>query len=289
MDKKCITAFANAKINLHLEVSGKRSDGYHNISSVFQSVSLADKITVKAKNTSGITLITKNMVIEGENLAVKAAEVFFKQTGITASAEIELEKNIPLSAGLAGGSADAAAVLVCLNTLFSAPLTQSQLLELGVSLGADVPFCIMGGTVMAEGIGEKLSPLKPLEDFHVVLIKHHFKGSTGEMYGRLDNRDTIPSFSTEYIINAIEKGDPASAAPHLKNSFLDVSDDKPEQTLIINELKSAGAVLAGLSGSGPTVYGLFEKIEPFFLKGLKEKYREVYLCKTSKSGIKIIE
>lgn len=276
-----ITTPANAKINLHLQVLNKLPNGYHNISSIFQSVTLFDTVTVEVADGSGVNVFTENAVIDGENLAKKAAELFLDSTGITAKVNITLNKNIPIAAGLAGGSTDAAAVLKSLNAVFNNPLTQKQLLKLGLTLGADVPFCIMGGTALAEGVGEKLTPLPFIGEFDAVLIKCFNKSSTGDMYHRLDARQNIPSSITKDIINALEQGNTKSAFSLCTNDFLGVSDNIDKQQAIINRLNECGAIFAGLSGSGPTVFGLFNSLDDNTINALKNEYGNIYICKTT--------
>lgn len=276
-----ITTPANAKINLHLQVLNKLPNGYHNISSIFQSVTLSDSITVEILDGSGVNVFTENAVIEGENLAKKAAEKFLNKTGITAKVNITLNKNIPIAAGLAGGSADAAAVVKSLNKAFDNPLTEIELLELGLNLGADVPFCIMGGTALAEGVGEKLTPLPFIGEYDTVLIKCFNKSSTGDMYNRLDSRKEIPPAVTSDIINALENGNTADAFNLCTNDFLDVSDNANKQKAIINRLYECGAEFAGLSGSGPTVFGLFKNLDQNITDALKNEYGNIYICKTT--------
>ena len=284
-----ITALANAKINLHLEVLDKRADSYHNLSTVFQSVDLADEITVGVSDGNSISVTTDGAEIIGENLVVKAAEIFLKRIGKKSKIDIQLKKNIPLLSGMAGGSTDAAAVLICLNKLFLEPLGEDDLSELALKLGADVPFCLKGGTALAEGIGEKLSPINFIGDYEVILIKHHLKGSTGEMYKRLDNRQIIPECTTGIFLNKMLSRELENGSYISVNSFAAVSDDYAEQTEICRFLLSNGAFLSGLSGSGPTLFGLFKKTDSNLINTLKEKYKEVYLTKTSSYGIKIVE
>jgi len=286
---KKISARTNAKINLELDVLKKRDDGYHDISTVFQSVTLADEVTVEVIEEKGITVQTKGAVIDGDNLVTKAADLFLTKTNIFAGINITLKKTIPLSAGLAGGSADAAAVLYCLNLIFKSPLTPKELLELALKLGADVPFCLAGGSYLAEGIGEKLTPLSYIGDFDVVLIKQHKKGSTGEMYSRIDTLPIPRLLSSESILNKIKNG-LHNVTPKLShNSFLYASEDKLEQEELCNLLLENGAFLSGLSGSGPTVFGLFKSLSDEFANTLKQNYKEVYFCKTAPKGIEIIE
>jgi 4-diphosphocytidyl-2-C-methyl-D-erythritol kinase len=282
---KKITVFANAKINLELNVLGKRPDGYHNISTIFQSVSLCDEITVETDKGDEIIALTEGAVIEGENLVTKAARLFLNEINQSALVKIIIKKNIPLSAGLAGGSTNAAAVLTALNKLFGYPLSKEKLLEIALCLGADVPFCMLGGTYLAEGIGEELSPLDYIGDFDVVLIKHHKKSSTGEMYSRIDNL-SLPK-QKDSLLNNLNL---ENISPRLSyNSFLYASDNAKEQEEISKLLLEKGAILAGLSGAGPTVFGIFKSIPNGLVNYLKDNYKQVYTCKTAKSSINITE
>lgn len=284
---KKITAYANAKINLELDVLGKRPDGYHNISTVFQSISLCDEITVEVSDGDEITALTEGAVIEGENLVTKAACIFLSEIKKSAFVKIKIKKNIPLSAGLAGGSTNAAAVLLALNHYYNNPLSETKLLSLALKLGADVPFCLLGGTYLAEGIGEELSPLNYIGEYDVILIKHHKKGSTGEMYSRIDNLSLPRLNPNESLLTNLNL---ENISPRLSyNSFLYASDDAKEQKEICNSLLKKGALLAGLSGAGPTLFGIFKEIPNGLLKHLKENYNQVYICKTSNSSIKITE
>lgn len=281
MVKNKITTPANAKINLHLQVLNRLPNGYHNISTIFQSVTLSDTVTLEVLEGSGVTVFTENAVIDGENLAQKAADLFLNKAGITAKINITLNKNIPIAAGLAGGSADAAAVLKGLNELFNNPLSENDLLTLGLNLGADVPFCIKGGTALAEGVGEKLTPLPFIGEYTVVLIKSFNKSSTGNMYSRLDSRDEIPPCLTNDILKHLKSGNTADAFKLCTNDFLSVSDNVNEQKAIISRLYDCGAVFAGLSGSGPTVFGLFKNLDEKVAQTLKNEYGNIYICKTT--------
>lgn len=284
--KKC-TIFANAKINLHLQVLGKRFDGYHNISSVMQSVSLCDKIELELSEEPGIRIITKNEAIKGNNLAVAAAEKFLSQTGYDFGVNITLEKQIPVSAGLGGGSADAAAVLVALNHMTGGLLSYEKLCEAALCLGADVPFCIKGGTQRADGLGEVLTPVNGFDEYYVILIKNHKKQSTGYMYSLIDC-DIKQNNVTKNVLAALEGKDLSVLKKICSNDFLSVSPDKKEQQNICSMLYENGAFLSGLSGSGPTVFAVFEN-EPneLFVKHLKSEYKEVYVCRTAKEGLSV--
>lgn len=284
MKNNC-TFFANAKINLHLEVVGKRSDGYHNISSLFQSVTLRDRLEIVLNQTGKVNVLCEGAEILGDNLALLAAQRFFSATNKKFGAEIILKKCIPLSAGLGGGSADAAAVLWGLNSMTDFPLSEKHLSEIALSLGADVPFCLFGGTKKAEGLGEILTDIIPKIEAYVVLIKQHKKQSTGDMYRRVDSIQKIESV-TQRVISALEQGDFSELKKLCRNDFLCVSDDRQEQEDIIKTLYEKGAFLSGLSGSGPTVFGLFEaKPSEETVLELKRLFKEVYFCKTARSSI----
>ena len=243
---------ANAKINLGLDICGKREDGYHLIDTVMQSVSLNDRLTVK--KADGITVQCDKNGIENENnIAYKAAKLFFEETAIIGGADIFIEKHIPLAAGLGGGSADAAAVLLALDRLYSTNLGDDKLLEIALKLGADVPFFIKGGTKRSKGIGEILTDLKPLKSVYFLLIKQGDKPSTGEMYSRLDaeNPDHPDMDAT---VNAIENNDLSALVKIIDNSFISVNKD----FILRDRLLESGAIGVSLSGSGPTWYAIFD-------------------------------
>lgn len=286
MTEHSISLLAFAKINLHLQVTGRRADGYHNISSLMQSVSLADRLSVRITDAPEIRVETEGAEIAGDNLVRKAAEAFLRVTGRTEGVAIRLLKQIPLSAGLGGGSADAAAVLLALNRLFGNPLERQTLLRLGLSLGADVPFCMTGGTQLCEGLGEVLTPVPAVRPMPVLLIKQFQKASTGAMYQRIDQAgcDT-GEILTGRIAQAIGAGRFSDAAGLCRNSFLQVSPNRAEQERLCRELIGAGAVLAGLSGSGPTVFGLFEALSDQTVEAFKVDGREVYRCETVDKGV----
>ncbi len=279
------TFFANAKINIHLEVVGKRENGYHDISSVFQSVTLNDRLDIALNSSGEVSVLCEGAEIVGENLAKLAAERFLGRAGLELGAEITLKKNIPLSAGLGGGSADAAAVLYGLNTMTDFPLEKDDLSEIALSLGADVPFCLFGGTKRAEGLGERLTDIAVKDECFVILIKQHKKQSTGQMYNLVDSLEKGEAV-TERVVNALEGDDKIALKKYCRNDFLAISDDKAELEKIISNLYESGAFLAGLSGSGPTVFALFEN-EPRkeTVSELKNLYKEVYLCKTADCGV----
>ncbi len=285
--KKQASALANAKLNLHLEVLGRRTDGYHNLSSLFQSVTLSDRVVVTVESGNGISVATTNPNIEPNNLCKKAADLFLDRSGKKAKITIHVDNRIPLAAGLAGGSADAAAVLTCLNHLFDSYFSMEELQTMGLTLGADVPFCLIGGTKLVEGIGERFSDAPTFPNHLVVLIKQHQKSSTGDMYQRLDSRQIIPPSVTDTIISHMKQENLEAAFPLFTNHFLAVSEDAAAQQAICRRLKEAGARLTGLTGSGPTVFGLFDFYDGDLIAALKNDYSEVFLCEMAQQGIEM--
>lgn len=253
MDK--LTAKANAKINLTLDITGRLPNGYHSIKSIMQSVSLHDVVSVERTNSGDIEVICSNENIpSGEhNIAYKAAREFFEYADIACpSVKISIEKHIPSEAGLGGGSADAAAVIVCLNKLFGCGFSKERLCVIGAKVGADVPFCIIGGTALCEGIGEVITPLSPLSCGCVLIAKGKLGISTKTAYAELDKAG-IPHKEWE---TSDFSGVPESWARLCSNDFEAVSGNS-EIAAIKSEMHSCGAILSQMSGSGSAVFGLF--------------------------------
>ena len=244
----------NAKINLSLFINGKRDDGYHEIDTVMQSVSLSDKLTLKKSDK--ISLSCSKPHLSGEdNLGFRAARLFFSETGINGGAEIYIEKHIPEAGGLGGGSADAGAVLLGLNRLYTTNLSHSRLEKMAAQLGADVAFFIRGGTMRAKGIGEILEKLPDWSKGYFVLAKSGNKPSTGEMYRRLDDKQQ-PVIDIDATVSSIKADDLRGFCSVLGNSFNEVWDDKSFE----NHLKSFSPLAVGLTGSGPTYFAVFEDL-----------------------------
>jgi len=283
-----IIAFSNAKINLTLDVLNKRPDGYHDIDSVMQSVSLFDTLYIDI--TDGEIKVSTNFktIEDRDNLVYKAIELFYDKSNISGGAKCHVVKRIPLLSGLGGGSANAAAAILALNKYYNEPLDYEQLQDLSVLLGADVPFFLMGGTVRAKGIGEDLYALKYLGDYNVLLVKQGSKTSTKTMYGKIDSNDAKVTLFTDNFITALENNDDLNNK--CGNRFLDVLDDKADKEKLINKIASFSADAAGLSGAGPTVFGLFKDFNLAFsaYNYFKEQNFECYLCKTEENAI-IIE
>ena len=295
-DSMKTTLTAPAKINLFLDITARRPDGYHEISGVMQTISLCDAVTIEVTEPTGmylcslgahtagaasITLTCTNpdLPTDSRNLAWRAAEKFFAATGRGCKdLLIHIEKNIPAAAGMAGGSTDAAAVLVALNDLFGHPLTADQLCEVGLTLGADGPFCIRGGARITEGIGEVLTPITPMPPCELVVACGGEGVSTPAAYKALDtlygNFDpaayTPRTRELTTLKSALWQSDLTALCGSMFNLFESVVlPDRPVARQIKETLLSAGAVTAMMSGSGPSVFGVFPKGD-----GSAEKARE---------------
>ena len=279
---KC-KVFANAKINLTLDIVGTDQKGYHLIDSIFQSVSLRDEITIEKTDDSQLqVLMPETNVKSEENIVFLAAKRFFEWAKISPCVKIYIKKGIPLSAGLGGGSCDAAVTLLALNKMFKEPLEKEQLFTIALSLGADVPFALTGGTMRAKGIGEKLEKLPDAPNCFLVLIKNGVKPSTKEMYARLDALVEMEHPNTEKAVKAINKGNLKELCEETKNVFSNLWDLKVIEDLL--ELTSPLTV--SLSGSGPTAFAIYEN-ETDALKAFelaKEQKLECYICSFAKTS-----
>ena len=275
---------ANAKINLTLDILRKREDGYHDLQMVMQAVTLSDALTVApAQGAEGQAVSDLHFLPTGDrNLAQMAAAAFREATGLGGQVDVTIQKHIPVCAGLAGGSADAAAVLTAMNRLTGAGLSAAQLAKIGEKVGSDVPFCVLGGTALAEGRGEVLTPLAPLPPCHIVVCKPPFSVSTPQLFGRVKVKKIVRRPDTAGVIAALEAGDLAGVARRMYNVFEDVLE--PRRLSEINGIKAVlidcGALGASMSGSGPSVFGLFDREgrAQTALERLKESYRDVFLC-----------
>lgn len=274
---------AYAKINLFLDVVGKRVDGYHNLKMIMQTVDLWDEVDVE-KTDKGIELICDdvNLPTDKRNIAYKAAELFINTYNINSGVKITIKKNIPIQAGLAGGSTDGAAVIKILNVIFNKNLSQEEMISLGKKIGADVPFSIVGGTAKCDGIGEIIKPLKPLRDCILVLIKPSFGVSTKEVFNKIDNKNYIHP-QIDKIIEGIDEGNLNKIGSNLNNVLEQVTiEENPIIGDIKEMIKASGSLGTLMSGSGPTVYGVFDdlyKAENCYNKAIK-KYDQVFLTKT---------
>lgn len=283
-----ITLRAPAKINLALDILGKRGDGYHLVKMIMQTIDLYDTVNISLKDHKNITLISNSLEVplDEKNIAFKAAKEFFSATNINnPGVEIALYKQIPVAAGLAGGSTNAAAVIVGLNYLFNTNLNAKDLIDIGSKIGADVPFCILGGTMIAEDIGTTLTPLPDMPECYIVLSKPPVSVSTKEAYALHDSIKSYENKSCEAAIEAICNGDIQSLADSLYNKFEKVIS-LPEVDDIKRIMMSYGALGSCMSGSGPSVFAIFdikEKAENCACD-LKKVYENTYICKPITTG-----
>ncbi len=250
------TISAPAKINLFLDVLGVLENGYHELDTIMQSVSLCDIITFDT-DADSLTVECSDSTLDGEsNLAYRAAELFCERTSTEKKFRIQIEKHIPIAAGMAGGSSDAAAVLYALNDICGRPLTYSELCEIAVKIGADVTFCILGGSMRCGGIGEELTPISPLPDCAILVAMSDEKISAKDAYKKLDAEGFVPRENK--VAEALERGDLQSAAVSMFNVF---ERTAPNSVKVKEMLLECGATGALMSGSGPTVFGVFDSDE----------------------------
>ncbi len=251
-----MTEKAYAKVNLFLSVGARRPDGYHELCSIFQRISLCDEVKIAKSGVGEIVFTCSDPFLpcDDKNLAVRAAKAFFVAWGQSFGVTIHLEKRIPSQAGLGGGSADAAAVLCALNALGNHPFSKEELAAIGAKLGADVPFCIYGGAMMAQGIGEILTPCAPLQDVFLVVAKGDVGISTKDAYGALDARGVSECRSCDAMLSALADADPLRVASLLSNDFEYATDlHRPLKEALLQ----GGAIGALMSGSGSAVFGIF--------------------------------
>ena len=252
---------ALANINLGLDVLGKRENGYHDVRMIMQSIYLYDDVKIEKTEESGIFLETNLHFLptDSSNIAYKAAQMLLEEFDISQGVKIGLNKHIPVAAGLAGGSSNAAAVLFGMNRLFALHLTQEELMERGVKFGADVPYCIMRGTVLAEGIGEQLHKLPAMPKCTVLIAKPPVSVSTKMVYEALDAKEILVHPDIDGLIQGLEQGSLRRVASCMGNVLEDVTIPMyPVIDKIKEEMQACGALNAMMSGSGPTVFGLFE-------------------------------
>lgn len=260
MERICLKA--RAKINIALDVTAKREDGYHEMRMIMQSLAFHDRLSIKKVNKQNYLKLITNLAwlpTDERNLVYRAARYLLDMFDVSGGVFIELEKNIPVSAGLAGGSSDCAAVLIGLRNLLKLPLSNDELMEIGKRFGADVPFCMMRGTVLAEGIGERLTSLPPMPQTYVLLVKPSFSVSTRDVFKRFKLENVTEHPDIEKIIYHIVKGNIRGVCEEMCNVLETVTAVKYP---IINQIKTVmrdnGAIGCLMSGSGPSVFGFFE-------------------------------
>lgn len=254
---------AYAKINLGLDVVRRLENGYHEVKMIMQTVNLYDELTLK-RTTAGIRLTSDSgeLPLDENNLIYKAARLMQEHYGIAEGVSVKLKKNIPIAAGMAGGSTDAAATMLAMKELFGLETSKAELMKLGVKIGADVPYCILGGTALAEGIGEKLTPLPKAPECHLLVAKPDINVSTKYVYEHLDAAGVTKHPDIDGMVNAIERGSLQGIIERLGNVLETVTISAyPVISVIKDRMKELGAQGSLMSGSGPTVFGIFTEQE----------------------------
>ena len=286
-----VTVSAPAKVNLTLNIEGRREDGYHLLSSVFQSVLLCDTVTVSLSEREGIHLTLSDPLLptDARNTAYKAAQLFFETIGQPPAVSVYVEKRIPQQAGLGGGSADAAGVLVGLNALYDAGLSLDALCTLGEKVGADVPFCIKGGTAMVTGIGEIIEPLPAMPVCPMVIAKPKVGVSTKEAYAAVDSKKTVFA-DQDAMRSAIADGDLPRIGSLLCNAF-EQALAIPEVEDVVRCMKTFSPYGCAMSGSGSAVFGLFRsESEALECKEVLLKSGvDAVLCAPAPLGAQVVE
>ena len=283
-----VTVKAYAKINLMIDILSTLPNGYHDLFMIMQSVGIYDRVTVSRTDSKDIeiTCTKAGVPTDEKNIVHKAAMKFFADTGTeNTGIAIHIEKNIPQAAGLAGGSADGAAALVALNELFGTGLSQKEMAQIGGKIGADVPFCIMGGTMAAQYTGTVLSFLPDLEINNIVIVKPKQDVSTGEAYAAFDSAERVRHLDTRGMLMAAATGDEKGVFDRVDNVF-EQFIDVPDRVVIKSIMRKHGCECCCMSGSGPSVFGIFEKRENAekCLAELKKSFDEVYLCSSVDKG-----
>ena len=288
---RAVTLFANAKINLALDVLGKRADGYHELRMIMQSVSIHDVIKLEKAETSGITFqCSGGAPIDESNLAVKAARLLLKENSIEGGLKITLEKRIPSMAGMAGGSADGAAALIGVDMLFDLKTPRKKMLKMACSLGADVPFCVVGGVKICEGIGEKMTALPNMPKCAIVVVKPSVSVSTPEAFAKYDSIVSPKKGDFDGMISAFKVGDLGGIGSRLFND-LEYAADLPQIKQAKEDLMKCGAQGALMTGSGSAVYGIFDdgKSAEKCAETLKMLYPFCEVCAPVNSGCEVKE
>ncbi len=278
---------AKAKVNLSLDVTGIREDGYHEMKMINHSIDLDDVLTFETCDEGIILTSNENSIpLDERNLVIKAARKLRCQFEVKQGVKIHLEKRIPAQAGLAGGSSDAAATLKGLNTLWQLGLSQSELVAIGVTIGADVPYCLVGGTALVEGIGEKITPLKDLRKMAVLVVKPDIDIATPWAFKKLDGSTIAKHPDIAAIITLLEDDDYDGLKANLGNVFETIAfADYPEIEAIKKEMLEQGALAAIMTGSGSTVIGYYrdQQLAEKSWQQFKEKYRMCFLSKIAES------
>jgi 4-diphosphocytidyl-2-C-methyl-D-erythritol kinase len=284
---------AYAKINLLLDIVATRTDGYHDLFMIMQSVGVYDTVTVEDTNDGKITISCNidDIPLDEKNIAHKAAKAFFDSNSIkNKGIHIDIVKRIPHAAGLAGGSADGAGVIVALNKLYNTNLSDDALCAIGAKIGADVPFCITGGTLLAQGIGDVLNKVKPLRKCHIVLAKPDFGVNTGFAYKQFDVSGKVHTPDNFGMLLAMQSRDLNSICAKMENVF-EQFIEVPNRIYMKEIMRNNGAMGVCMSGSGPTIFGIFDNKENANRSALElKKYaKDICVCTPVNRGCKIVE
>ncbi len=253
---------AHAKINLSLDVLSRRADGYHEVSMVMHQVELADTVKLSKKDVKSINLTSNSVQIplNEKNIAYKAAKLLTERFDLKCGFDIHIDKKIPIAGGMAGGSTDAAAVLCLINEACSLGLSKEKLMEIGLELGADVPYCIFSKPALAEGVGEKLSEIYGLPPCKILLVNPGVEVSTKEVYETIDTYKIIEHIDNRSLIDCLSQNNLSGAVNFMKNVMQPVSSKIcPEIPIIIEKINKLGALHAMMSGSGATCFGIFSE------------------------------
>lgn len=282
---------AYAKINLMLDIVSTRTDGYHDLFMIMQSIGVYDTITVEKISGKNIELTCNidDIPLDEKNIAHKAATAFFKENNIKdRGIRIDIKKRIPHAAGLAGGSADGAGVIVALNKLYNTNLTEDELCRIGVKIGADVPFCIKGGTLLAQGIGDVLNKVKPLRQCSIVIAKPDFGVNTGKAYHQFDESGKVHTPDKFGMLCAMQSRDLNLICSKMENVF-EQFIEVPNRIDIKQIMRKNGAIGTCMSGSGPTIFGIFKNKEDALsaVEPLKAYAKDICVCSPVSKGCKI--
>lgn len=288
-----LTLKANSKINLLLDITGIKRNGYHSLFTVMQSLSLGDIITVEKTEGNSITVScdTVGIPTDKSNIVYKCAEKFFEYTGIKENKgiHIDIKKRTPFGAGMGGGSADGAAVLVALNKIFHTDYSEKELCRIGVNVGADIPFCIIGGTALALDTGSVVAPLPDLTEYHIVVVKPRDSVSTKEAYIAVDSLENMKHPKNREMLELLADAEFDEALKLCANVFeqaLEISGRVDIKDIMLKN----GSIAACMTGSGSAVYGIFKEKSSAEKSALllKERFRDVYICTPEKKGVEII-
>ena len=284
----CVTVLAPAKLNLALDVVGLLPGGYHDLDMTMQAITLYERVVLRRSQNLSLTLPGSPVAANDSNTAIKAALAFFHYTGLLAGVEFTIYKNVPVRAGMAGGSADAAGVLVGLNVLYGAKLSMSELCALGAKIGADVPFALMGGTCRVQGVGDVMKALPPCPDCRFVVAMPSVGVSTPEAFARYDTMGSPVHPDCEAQEQAIRDCNLAGVCAAGGNA-LEHCSGAVETPAICKTLREHGAVMAQMTGSGAAVFGIFddENAARSAVAALKNGYKQVYLCKPTHGGPRV--